>query len=1666
MQRSQVRATGWMILAVSLAATAVAAPRLYVDQSAAPAGDGLTWGTAYQEVRDALTAADSDPNVVEIWVASGTYTPDVPSGSRFASFILRSGLGLYGGFAGGETLLSQRDPLTNLTILSGDLNGDDSGFTNNGENAYHVLTSNGVDRTAILDGFTVTRGNADFDDTGAGLLNEGGAPTIRNCIFTGNIASSHGGGIGNRFSGDPLVIDCQFIANEAGNGAALSSQDTCVPEIVRCVFRDNVAGTEGGAIYSRLSDVTLVSCVFLGNAATSGGAIWSTEGSLLMVNGLCSGNSASNNGGAVGSVLGAATLRNTTLASNVAGGFGGGLFSSGANVLDVANAILWENSDGGGTDESAQLTDFGGSVTVDYTTVQGLSAITGTGNLAGDPLFADRLGGDATAGTLDDDLQLTEFSPAVNAGDDASLPLDGLDLDDDGDANEPLPLDLAGAVRSVGPAVDMGAYEFLPADCNLNGIPDPNDIASGFSNDCNANGIPDECEIAAGTPGGPFFCMVDCDPDCNGNGIPDECDISSGFSLDTDLNGVPDECEDCNSNGTPDGVDISMGTSEDCDLNGVPDECEVLADTDGDGTVDCLDDCPNDPNKILPGICGCGVADIDSDGDGTEDCLDECPDDPNLVLAGACGCGIPETDGDGDGTPDCIDECPSDPNKILAGACGCGNPETDTDGDGTPDCVDLCPADPNKIDPGQCGCGVSDLDSDGDGTSDCVDNCPADPNKIDPGICGCGTADVDSDGDSTLDCFDNCPNDPLKVEPGDCGCGVAETDTDGDGTPDCNDDCPDDPNKVLPGKCGCGVDETPDCPQKTIFVDVAAVPGGDGLSWLTAFDDLQDGLSLAAADPNFTTVWVAAGTYTPSSTGNRLASFTLRNNLSIMGGFAGVETLLSQRDPNTNVTILSGDLNGDDGPAFANATENSVHVVNSVGTGPGAILDGFTITGGYDGGLGGGRGAGILNLDGSPTIRNTKLIGNFANSNGGGMFNLNGGAPTLSNCLFEDNVASTSKGGGMYNFAASPVLIDCTFRNNDAVFTGGAMLNQQNASPHLTRVTFEGNTAFWGGAISNEEGSSPTLIDCVFNANVASGNGGAISNDVEADPVIDGCTFTGNIATRGGGAIGNIIDCDPVISNCTFTGNQAALGAGLVIQENCDVSVTDSDFTGNIASDPADGTGGGVYVIESTLVLDNVDFTGNQASSDGGGIFILSCSPTLSNLRLIGNQATRGAAIYVDEAGPIVKSVRFFDNAAVDQGGAVYQRDATSQFFSCEFFGNSAGLSGGAHFSANSNLLLAGSAFSGNTTSGDGGGLFNTTTSLDVLHCTFAGNTAGGLGGAFRGIGGSSLVLTNSIVWGNSDSGGSGETSQVSEAGVGSPTVNFCVIQGFSGLWGGTGNLAGDPGFIDAAGSDLLVGTLDDNIRITASSIAYNTGDATLRPADGADLDEDLDTLELLPLDLDGNDRVRGGQIDMGAYEADPGDCNNNGNPDPNDIASGSSEDCNNNNIPDECESLPDSDGDGEPDCSDECPADPNKILAGDCGCGAPETDSDGDGTPDCVDLCPDDPNKVDPGVCGCGVDEADSDGDGTPDCDDLCPTDPDKILPGNCGCNVATCPCEADLNSDGTVNLTDLAQLLTGFGRCLEDVGFNPKADINGDGCVDLTDLSILLSTFGESCP
>lgn len=569
----------WLVAAVagiSLAGSTAAQPVLYVDASAPGGGDGRSWATAFADLGAALASASAAGGAVrEIWVARGVYVPRDAAQGREASFWLVDGVAVYGGFRGNESRRDDRDVRANVTMLSGDVVGDDGpARTNRGDNVYHVVRA-GPGVRATLDGFVVRGGWADETTAvrgGAGLHIEGGQVTVRNSVFRDNHARHAGGAVRNQAgqleldqcflegnssgnwggavyaeSGWTAVQDCSFAGNwiesvtGSGGGGALCTSlgsttvvrtsefaDNTVAAAGRggavynfssviqfdgCRFGRNEGGAFGGAVADEQGSPQLARCVFEANRALEGGAVSIgvlAGGSVGVVNCEFRGNEAAVRGGAariarqagvvgalvVGNVsagsaggLDLATGRviNATIAGNLALGSHGGVYASGS--VRVINSIVWANGDIGGTGFSAQL---GGSVTeLTASCVQDWTpALGGSGNIGDDPMFMDGLGPDGAPGTSDDDWRLMAGSPCVDAGLNAALPRDALDVDGDGDRQEVLPLDVYGQARvahAVSPAsgeavVDMGAAErqgpACPADFNGDGRVDGHDVAA------------------------------------------------------------------------------------------------------------------------------------------------------------------------------------------------------------------------------------------------------------------------------------------------------------------------------------------------------------------------------------------------------------------------------------------------------------------------------------------------------------------------------------------------------------------------------------------------------------------------------------------------------------------------------------------------------------------------------------------------------------------------------------------------------------------------------------------------------------------------------------------------------------------------------------------------------------------------------------------------------------------------------------------------------------------------------------------------------------------------------------------------------------------------------------------------------------------------------------
>ena len=248
-----------------LSYTLAHADRFYVSASASEGGDGASWETAFRYLQDALDQTVADRGD-EVWIAAGTYYPDdganVTEGDREASFTFAEDVTLYGGFSGNETSVSERDWITNVTTLSGEI------FEGPEFWSLHVCTVFWLDLPSNVlnfDGLTITRGNANgtgLNSHSAALLTSESGNTeikVRNCVFSEHRAESAAVSVGGRWDvahsifknntggvasdGNWLVEDCTFTENTSEEGGVAFKGSWSVNN---STFARNSASWRGG----------------------------------------------------------------------------------------------------------------------------------------------------------------------------------------------------------------------------------------------------------------------------------------------------------------------------------------------------------------------------------------------------------------------------------------------------------------------------------------------------------------------------------------------------------------------------------------------------------------------------------------------------------------------------------------------------------------------------------------------------------------------------------------------------------------------------------------------------------------------------------------------------------------------------------------------------------------------------------------------------------------------------------------------------------------------------------------------------------------------------------------------------------------------------------------------------------------------------------------------------------------------------------------------------------------------------------------------------------------------------------------------------------------------------------------------------------------------------
>ncbi|MES2647624.1 MAG: MopE-related protein [Bacteroidota bacterium] len=702
------------------------------------------------------------------------------------------------------------------------------------------------------------------------------------------------------------------------------------------------------------------------------------------------------------------------------------------------------------------------------------------------------------------------------------------------------------------------------------------------------------------------------------------------------------------------------------------------------------------------------------------------------------------------------------------------------------------------------------------------------------------------------------------------------------------------------------------------FVDSSRVNSGDGTSWATAYKTLKEALDLANSTSSVSEIFVAKGTYYPTGLQNgtnRDAAFVMSmKSLKIFGGFPpGGGT----RNYAANRTILSGEINNN-----STTTDNSYHVLvvcgayrsGSHAANDSLILDGFSIQGGR--------------ADGSGRVNFNEII--ITRDGGGGIFSASDGPRfDLRNCIISGNYAADA-GAGMYNSNSQNFITNCQFSGNYANY-GGAMINTSNAFTVLKTCTIAGNHANGsnGGGIRNS-GSNPYIFNTIISGNNGAGISNNNSSSFISYSMVQGLSATsdGNVngtldplfvnpiaaGTANTGGDYRLQNCSPAINAgdkieiqggaTDLAGNPRVFNSGvmdigayennvsflLYVREggagdksgsswanaSADLQATMSKSCSNTEIRVAAGTyyptgiqTGTNRDASFTIFQSNIKLYGGYPAT-GGVNRNPSANPTILSGE-INNIATTtdnsyhvlvitglkevADSVVVDgfriEGGRAAEFGNFIYNGKSinrDGGGGIFTADNGNgnkvTIRNCRISGNYAANSGAGMYNSNSASSVVNCLFSGNYAN-YGGGMINTSNSqTNIVNCTIAGNHANSSNGGGMRNSGSNVIVTNTIVYGNNGGGISNNSS--------SPVLNYSLVQGIAGTLNGNidGNSA--PQFVNP----LAPGTVNTggNYRLQVISPCIN-----------------IDNYIALPpgiiTDLDGNQRIYGPLVDMGAFE-------------------------------------------------------------------------------------------------------------------------------------------------------------------------------------------------------
>lgn len=422
-----------------------------------------------------------------------------------------------------------------------------------------------------------------------------------------------------------------------------------------------------------------------------------------------------------------------------------------------------------------------------------------------------------------------------------------------------------------------------------------------------------------------------------------------------------------------------------------------------------------------------------------------------------------------------------------------------------------------------------------------------------------------------------------------------------------------------------------------VYVKSDASGLNDGSSWENAFTNFKTAMNSLGTDVSEEKwIWVAKGVYKPknSVTGTtcevseKESYFSLKNNVSVFGGFSGNESDISERDWKTNETVFSGDTDNS-----GNISKCDVyHVFFNYDIDNSAVLDGVIIENGN---------ADYYDLD--TTDKHTR--------HGGGMNNWGNAAPVIRNVTFRNNSAQVNGGALSNSYESHPVIENCIFENNSA-FKGGAFSSSYGSNPVIKNSIFRNNKTRegYGGAVASAD-SNAYFYNCTFADNESEDGGAAVIQEASST-IFDHCDFSGNTANRNGGAISIGSFSNPDILNCNFDSNLAISGGGAMeIYDGSEPFIVNSKFYGNEASKESRfSAGGAILVSDATPYIINSLFMNNTASA-GGAISNRKGFSVLINCTVVFNTASgeigTGGGMYNETFSEpsVINTIMWYNNA-------------------------------------------------------------------------------------------------------------------------------------------------------------------------------------------------------------------------------------------------------------------------------------------------------------------------------------------------------------------------------------------------------------------------------------